>query len=475
MINQSIVRGGLVAAITLLSAALSPMLAREAQETDTLRLSLDDCIRISLDENPSIKVADAEIDRMDLTKKSTIGQLLPNISFAGQYSRTLAKQTMYMNMDAFGGGAAGGEGSEESTTTSKSSKKDSGFKVGLDNSWSLGFNASMPLISPQLWATLKLNDAQIMASVENARNSRISMIREVKAAYYALLLAEDSRKVIESNYDMALYTASIYKKRFEMGTASQFDTLRTSVAVKNIEPQLTQSQITLRQSQLKLAILMGINGVPTILPTTQLADYEATMYDDVINISTEIDNNPQLRLLDIQRRQAAQAVKVSKMAFVPTLALTANYNWTGMNNGSLFSVDHRWSPYSTVGLALSIPIFQGGGRLNAVKQNQIAARQLDWQRQDLERSVRMQADIAMDNIQLNVKQIASTALSVKQAEEAYRIICESFDIGTASYLDRRDSEQQLTQSRMAYLQAIYTFLAAKADLEMLLGTAVLPQ
>ncbi len=445
--------------------------AREAIETDTLRISLDDCIKVALDGNPTIKIADSEIDRIDLNKKTTLGQLLPNISFAGQYSRTLAKQTMYMSMDGFGGASSGG-GDEKKSEGEGS--RNTGIKVGLDNSWSLGFNASLPLIAPQLWATLKLNDTQIMASVESARNSRIQMVREVKNAYYALLLAGDSRKVVESNYDMALYTADIYRKRFELGTASQFDTLRTSVAVKNIEPQLTQASITLRQAQLKLALLMGINGVPVIEPTVKLADYEATMYDDVVNLNTSIENNPQLRLLDLQRQQADQAIKISKLAFVPTLALTANYNWTAMANGSLFATGNRWSPYSSVGIALSVPIFQGGGRLNAVKQNVIAVRQLDWQRQDLVRSVRMQADIALDNIQLNVKQIATTALSVKQAEEAYRIICESFDIGTASYLDRRDSELSLTQSRLAYLQSIYNFLTAQADLEMLLGSAILP-
>lgn len=472
MMKSSFVKSTVLAAVLAMSAECFQLSAREAGETDTLRISLDDCIKVALDGNPTIKIADSEIDRIDLSKKSTLGQLLPNISFAGQYSRTLAKQTMYMSMEGFGGASGG---NDENKSGGEGSSRNTGIKVGLDNSWSLGFNASLPLIAPQLWATLKLNDTQILASVESARNSRIEMIREVKNAYYALLLAGDSRKVVESNYDMALYTADIYRKRFELGTASQFDTLRTSVAVKNIEPQLTQSVITLRQAQLKLALLMGISGVPVIEPTVKLADYEATMYDDVVNLTTSIDNNPQLRLLDLQRRQADQAVKISKLAFVPTLSLTANYNWTAMANGALFATGNRWSPYSSVGVALSVPIFQGGGRLNTVKQNIIAVRQLEWQRQDLERTVRMQADIAIDNIQLNVKQIVSTALSVKQAEEAYRIICESFDIGTASYLDRRDSELSLTQSRLAYLQSIYNFLTAQADLEMLLGTAVLPE
>lgn len=446
--------------------------ARQAAATDTLWLSLDTCIRIAIDDNPTIKVADLEISRIDLSKKSTVAQLLPNISFATQYSRTLAKQTMYMSMDGFGGGS---QGDSEAETGDGSRQADTGIKVGLDNSWSVGFSASLPIIAPQLWATLKLNDAQIMASVESARSSRLSMVNEVKNAYYSLLYAEDSRKVVEENYDMARYTADIYRKRFEIGTASQFDTLRTSVAVKNIEPQITQAEIAVSQARLKLALLMGIDGTPVIKPTVNLSDYEATMYEDVMLTATSIENNSQLRLLDLQRKQAEQALKISKLAFVPTLALTANYNWTSMNNGSLFATGKRWSPYSSVGLALSIPIFEGGGRWNTVKQNTIAARQLDWQRQNLERSVKMQADVAMDNIQLNVKQIASSALSVKQAQDAYRIICESFDIGTASYLDRRDSELSLTQSRLAYLQSIYNFLTAKADLELLLGTAILPE
>ncbi|MDE6544958.1 MAG: TolC family protein, partial [Paramuribaculum sp.] len=200
-------------------------------------------------------------------------------------------------------------------------------------------------------------------------------------------------------------------------------------------------------------------------------DYEATMYADVLAIDPSIGDNTDLRLLDIQRRQAEQAVKVNKLAFVPTLALTANYNWTSMSNGKLFGAGDRWSPYSSVGLALSVPLFEGGGRYNSVKQSKIHARKLDLQRDNLRRLIQMQVDVAMDNIQLNVKQIASSGESVRQAEDAYRIICESFELGTASYLDRRDSELQLTQSRLAYLQAIYNYLTARADLENLLGTA----
>ena len=48
---------------------------------------------------------------------------------------------------------------------------------------------------------------------------------------------------------------------------------------------------------------------------------------------------------------------------------------------------------------------------------------------------------------------------------------KSFKIGAASYLDLRDAELALTNTRLTYLQAIYTYLVASSELEFLLGNA----
>ena len=96
---------------------------------------------------------------------------------------------------------------------------------------------------------------------------------------------------------------------------------------------------------------------------------------------------------------------------------------------------------------------------------------MKWQRQNLERSINMQVDLAIDNIQMNVKQIASTSESVKQADKAHQIMEKSFEIGAASYLDLRDSELALTRARLAYYQSIYNYLVANGELELLLGNA----
>lgn len=459
--------------LTLSAAACTAMLPLAAQTPDTIRLSLDSCMSIALSDNPLIKVAGLEIERTDWSRRETIGQLLPSISFDGQYGRSLAKQTMYMNMDAFGGmgGMGGGEGTEMPESRGGSGS-DGGIKIGLDNSYTLGFSAQLPLIAPQLWKTLKLNDLQILENVEKARQSRLNTVNQVKNAYYGLLLAIESRAAVIESRDMAQLTADRYRSMFELGTASRFDTLRTAVALRNIEPQIVQADIAVSQARLQLAVLMGMNPLEVaITPDVTLADYAAYTRDDLSGMGYDMDNNADLRLLDVQTRELETAHAINKLAYIPTLAFSANYSWTTMSNGKVFGAG-KWNPYSNIGLNLSVPIFQGGQRYSRTKQSAIQVAEMQWQRDNLLRNLNTQAAIARDNIRLNLDQIESCALGVEQADAAYRIQYDSFyGIGAASYLDLRDSELALTQARLQHLQAIYNYLVARSDLELLCGTA----
>ncbi len=463
----------IVASMITLAAMTFPADSFAVEQSDTLVLSLDRCIEIALSDNPTIKVADMEITRTDYSKKEVLGQLFPTISFGGSYSRTLAKQTMYMNMDGFGGmGGGDSEGDEESPAEDSPMSRGgggNGIKVGLDNSYQVGFNASMPLIAPQLWKSLKLSDTQILQNIESARASRLSLVNQVKNAYYTLLLAMDSRDVIQESYDMARFTADLYARQFELGAATKYDVLRTEVAVKNIEPELSQAEISIKQARLQLLVLMGMDAFIPVKPDVTLNRYESTMYEQALGLSRDISGNTDLKMLDLQTRSLNDALSIQKASWYPTLSLTASYNWTSMNNGTPFS-NLRWNPYSMVGVTLSFPLFEGGQRYYKVKQAQVQVNEMAFQRENLERALRMQVDVSIDNINTNVKQIASCSESVKQAEVAHDIVKQSFEIGAATYLQLRDGELALTQARLAYYQAIYNYLVANSELEYLLGT-----
>lgn len=384
---------------------------------------------------------------MVYARRETTGSLYPSIDFQGAYQRAIELQTVSMNM--------GGQSQQ--------------FKMGTDNVWSFGFNAAMPLVNASLWKAIQISDTQIMASLEEARGSRLDMVNNVNKAYYSWLLAIASRDVVRANYDVALTNADIFRKQFDAGTASEYDVLRTSVAVKNLEPELLQADIAIRQCALQLKVLMGMDDSVEIRPDVTLRDMQREMYGYSLGASgTSLENNTTMRTLAIQDKLLRQNVTLKKFAWIPSLAASYNMNWNAMSSGNAFR-NQQFNPYSTVSLALQVPVFNGLGRLNAVKQAEIQYKELQLNRENVESSLRMQVRLALDNIDKEVRQIASSEEGVRQAAKANEIMQKSFEIGAASYLNLRDAELANTSAQLAYLQAIYNYLVSTSELDTLLG------
>ena len=430
----------------ILLMLLGGALSSQAQ----LALSLDECIRIALNENPTIKIQEMEITRVDYSHKEALGQLLPSINLAGQYTRNLSLQTMYMD-------------TENGTMA---------IKMGSDNTHSGGFQAQIPLIVPQLWKSIKLTDNQILQNVEAARANKLSLVNQVEKTYYALLLAQDSKRVIEENHATAKLNADIFQKKYDLGAASEYDVLRANVAVTNLEPSILEADNSINALMLQLKVLMGMDVRTEIMPSQQLDDFRGEMYERVMSNTlgsdTTLANNTNLKSLDLQTDYLKKVLDVQKMAWYPTLTGSASVMWHSMNNGSPIS-GFRWSRASNVGLTVAFPIFQGGQRYYKQKQAEIAVEEMKWQRENLERNLHMQVATQNDAIAKNLKQIESNEAGVHMAEKANDIMQKSFKIGAATFIQLRDTEDALMAARLAYYQAIYNYLVAESDLEYVLG------
>ena len=283
-----------------------------------------------------------------------------------------------------------------------------------------------------------------------------------------MMNAEDSYNVLLMSYDNAKLNAQNYRDKFKQGLVSEYDVLRSEVQVRNLEPGLLQAENGVRLAKLQLAVLLGLDVNIGIETETKLADYEELLYRDALDLDTSLQHNTDLKQMEIQERLLEKTLQVQQMSYYPTLSATANYTWMSMNNDFKFS-QYRWTPYSSVGIALSIPLFQGGTRYFKEQQAKIGIEQLKYQRDDLERNLRMQVQAAQDNIAQSVKQVASNKEGVRQAEKAYEIMQKSFEIGSATFVELNDADLALTNSRLAYNQAIYDYLTAKAELNMILG------
>jgi outer membrane protein TolC len=200
-----------------------------------------------------------------------------------------------------------------------------------------------------------------------------------------------------------------------------------------------------------------------------LQDYADTMFRDLVNgEEAGLERNSALRQLDMQARQLAKTIRMQQYAYLPTLNLSFAYSYNAMTNDFKFS-EYRWTPYSYVGLSLSIPIFSGGQRYHAVKQSRVQADELELQRRETERQLRIGIGQSLQTMETACRSYEAATDALQSAEKAYDIAFKSYKVGRSTLTDLNNTELVLTQTRLQAAQAIHSFVVAKAGLEQTLG------
>ena len=437
---------------------------------DTTYLTIEDALRIALSENVSVKVADKEIERAGYARKGTYASLFPQVNGTGSFQRTIKKQVMYMDFDmsklGIGSTDSTGTGTGTGTSTSKSG---GGIEVGRWNTWNGGVSATLALVNPQLWKNIEISGQQVELAVEKARSSRLDMVIQVKQAFYSVLLAKEAFKVYKEVYDNALQNCIQTEKRFNAQKASELEYTRAKATLANAVPNVYNSESSVILALWQLKAVMGVDLDEKIDVAGSLEDYSNDMsYDIAAEDSVSLDSNTAIRQLAIQAEQLANTVKLQQYAYLPTLSAAFSYSMNVMSNDFKFS-EYRWTPYSYVGISLSIPIFSGGRRLNDVRQAKVQETELNLQRVDTERQLRIAIRQYLATMQTNIKSCAAAKDAVATAQKAYDISAKSYNVGRSTITDLNDAQLALTQSKLAVSQAVYNFLVAKSHLEQTLG------
>lgn len=426
----------------------------KANAADTLSVTLQQCIDIALDESPNIRLADKEIQRVDYANKEKRAALFPSINAQAAYSRTLQKQKLFFNLPGM-------------------PANPDGIEVGQDNSFTGALSATMPIVSPTLWASLKMNETDADLAYESARASKISLLNSITKSFYAVLLARDSYEVFQRAYKNAAENTRIIRSKYEQGMVSEFEWIRADVQERNSLTNLLSSESAVNMSMLQLKMLMGIGMETSIRPMGRLSDFEESVFAEMIKVeAASLDKNTDLTQFDIQAKQMKQALEVQKTTWLPTLAASFNYQYMSMPNDDVAFKDYYWFPTSSAGLSLSIPIFQGGAKHYKAKQLQVQLKAMEDRRENLKRSLELQAITYTDNMIKAIEKMESGKKALAQAEKALTISQKMYDVGAGTYLDITNAELGYIQSGLSYNQSIYDFLSAKADLEKLLGETV---
>ena len=431
--------------LTLTTIAITPMLLTAqdglSMSSGTMHLTLDQALEIALSESNAIKIADMTVEKTGYAQKGSYASLYPNVNISGSYQRTLQKQVMVMDM--------GGQTME--------------IKVGRDNNINTSATASMPLVNASLWESLKLSGMDVEMAVEQARSSKIAMVKQVKQAFYAVLLAQESHKVMSQVYENAQKNYEKTLQRFNVGKASEVERLRAQVTMMNAEPNVSSAENAVLLATWQLKAVMGIALNTDIEVVGDLNDYTTQLLTPYVT-EDDLSNNSSLLQFDIQDRMLESTIRMQKRQYIPTLAASINYNYSAMGDDKL-----SWFPSSTAALSLSIPVFDGFQKRYSIKQTKVTRNMLALQREDTERNLGIAIRNFNDQMELCIKNYQAANATVEIAQKSYDIYEKMYEVGKATLVELNDAQLALQQAQLTQAQAVYNFMVTKASLDELIG------
>lgn len=418
----------------------------QAQEVrDTLILNLDKALEIALSDNPTIKVAQEEINLKKVAHKEAWQNLLPQASVDGTWNHTITAAQMNL----------GGQS----------------FKMGMDNSNTVSgvLNISLPVFAPGVYKAMSMTKTDIELAVEKSRASKQDLVNQVTKAYYQLMLSQDSYDVLRKSYRLAEDNYNIVNAKYQQGTVSEFDKISAEVQMRSIKPNVISASNAVALSRLQLKVLMGITANVEVKIDDSLKSYETVLFaNELEQIVTNLEYNTTMKQLDLNRKMLQQNIKSLRTNFMPTLGMNYSYQYQSLYNDNWNLFDYNWGSSSALVFSLSIPLYKASN-FTKLKSNRIQMHQLEQNRIDTERKLNMQITSFQNSMAASSEQVVSNRENVMQAQKAVQIAGKRYEVGKGTVLELNTSQVQLTEAELTYNQSIYDYLTAKADLDQILG------
>ncbi|MFV0502245.1 MAG: TolC family protein [Bacteroidales bacterium] len=423
-----------------------------AQNNIDLELDLNTSLIIAMDNNPNIKIAELEIQRVDYSRKEAIGALLPSVNAQGSYTDNVMKQVMFMP-ESFAA-LMGGQRFME---------------MGYKNSYTGVISAQLPLVNFTIWQNLKNKQTEIDLIIEKTRASKIEMRKQVKDAYFTLLLTKSSLNVLEKSYSNALETLKNIENSYKQGVVSEYDYIRAQVSVNNLNPALINARNSLDLAKMQLKMILSLPSNINIIVNEELDTYSNKIHSvNTLDINNTLAENTELKQMDLNIISLRNQLKLINTQHLPSLTATGNYIYQTQSEDFKFK-DYNWVSSASIGLNLNIPLFAGMTKVNQAKQVKISINALELQKDYLKEGMSLSVQAAVNSMNAAKEQLIANKDAIKQAQRGYEIAKVRYEVGTGTLLELNDSELSMTQSNLNYQQSLYNYLSAQANLEKVMG------
>ncbi|MBD3225251.1 MAG: hypothetical protein GF313_11010 [Caldithrix sp.] len=409
-------------------------------------LSVEEVIRIGLQNNFNIQIALNNKEMADNSTKKGVGGFLPRVNATGSFQYATSDQETNSPF-SFG----------KSTTENTSGQ--------LNMNWTLFDGFRMFARNTQLQGNARLVDAQSKDQIE-------LKVVAILRAYFNLAQQEQLLQINRYSTQISKERLDKEEIRQEMGSASKTDFYNARVAYNNDRAVLLEQQLNLQNAKKDLNVLLGrspdvkINIKQDItIPPLNLTKQEL---QDLAQ-----EHNRSLQAARLAKTVAEKNIMLARASFYPQLSLGANY---GYSDRTVNSDSEQFSdPISTkstdasVSLNLAFNLFDGF-------QNEVDLQNAKLEEKNKKLALKDQYNQVSSSIQKIYetfkKQLEIVELekeNVVAAERNLQLQRDRLKMGTSTSLEFRDAQVNFNRAQIALISAKYQARISHLELERLIG------
>ncbi len=171
------------------------------------------------------------------------------------------------------------------------------------------------------------------------------------------------------------------------------------------------------------------------------------------------------RVADLERRNI-------RAGYLPTLSLTTSNGYSGYySNANPFkNLNNRWYYSSSIGLSLSVPIFDGFSKKYQIRQKEIQIKKYDVQAEQTLQQNNKDAANAYADLKSNYITLQTQRRNLVLAQKVLDDVNTQYKSGISKLTDAINSQTELQSAQNNFINALINLRKAELDLKKAQGT-----
>lgn len=428
--------------------------------------TLKDMLKVALENNNNIIKAKYDYEEGELKTKEVKSSALPQININADLTDNVIQQA-FVFPAMLGDPNAGPD-------------EYAVLRAGMQYSTSITAQATQQLFNKSVFTGIKAAKVSEDFYRQNIERTEEEVISQVARLFYQSSSLKAQRLVLESTLEQTQKNLRITTDRFEAGLARKVDVDRLKVSVTNLQTQLRSIDDSYSNLLNQLKLVAGLDVETEIEVSEPVLEDNSSYLIDPALASAELtwENkieykqlSTQLSLYDLERKNFSSG-------YYPTLSAFANYTYTGQSNDFVLSgnANPLWFDVASIGLRLSIPVFDGLAKSSRVQQSKIHRIKTERDMKFTEQQANMEFQNAMKTYQTSYENYVAQKENVALANSVYDVTLQNYNEGVSPLTDllqaessRIQAQSQLIESLLGVKQAEVALLKAKGEIKNLLN------